>query len=93
LSEVPEILDPPVLETGPSDFAELVSAEQIVALHIDRKSEHPVFLESRIFLDSIKSLMLVAPNCSPPYFHPRNMLHSKIIEESNNFQAFVKISI
>jgi hypothetical protein len=93
LSEVPEILDPPVSETGPSDFAELVSAEQIVALHIDQKPKHPVFPENRIFLDSIRSLMLATPNCSPPYFHPRNMLHSKIIEESNNFQAFVKISI
>jgi hypothetical protein len=29
-----DIQDPPVLETKPSGFAELGSAEQIVALHI-----------------------------------------------------------
>jgi hypothetical protein len=72
-----EILDPPVSETGPSGFAELGSVEQIVALHIGRKPEHPIwqtrtsiFPENWIFLDSIKNLMLAAPNHSPLYFHP-----------------------
>jgi hypothetical protein len=47
----------------------------------------PVFLENRILLDLIESLMPAAP------FIPGNMLHSKIIEKSNNFQAFIKIGI
>jgi hypothetical protein len=69
-SKVPEILDPPVLETGPFGFAELSSGEHIVVLHIGRKSDHPVFLENRFFLDLIENLILAAPNHSPLYFYP-----------------------
>jgi hypothetical protein len=36
-SEILEILDPSVLETGPSSFAKLGSVEYIVALHIGQK--------------------------------------------------------
>jgi hypothetical protein len=46
LSEFLEILSPSVSETGPSGFAKLGSTEQIVALHIGRKLEHPVFSEN-----------------------------------------------
>jgi hypothetical protein len=42
-SEVLEILDPPVLQTKPFNFVELGSEEQIVALHIGQKPEHPVW--------------------------------------------------
>jgi hypothetical protein len=69
-SEVLEILDPPVLETRPSDFAKLGSAEQIVALHISRKPKHSVFSENQILLDLIENLMLAMPNHSSLYFHP-----------------------
>jgi hypothetical protein len=34
------------------------------------KLEHPFFLGNQIFLDSIRNLMLVAPNRLPLYFHP-----------------------
>jgi hypothetical protein len=33
------------------------------------KPEHPVFLENQIFLNSIKNLMLAAPNRLQLYFH------------------------
>jgi hypothetical protein len=75
--EVLEIPNPPVSETRPSNFAKLGSAEQIVALYVGRKLEHPVwqtgttvFLENQIFLDLIKNLMLAMPNHLPQYFHP-----------------------
>jgi hypothetical protein len=42
-TEILEILDPLVLETGSSGFAELGSTEQIIALHIGQKSDHPVW--------------------------------------------------
>jgi hypothetical protein len=76
-SEIIENPDHSVLEAGASGFVELGSAEQIIALHIDRKPDHPVwqtetsiFLENQIFLDLIRNLMLAAPNRSPLYFHP-----------------------
>jgi hypothetical protein len=50
LSELLEILDHPIFETGSSGFAELGSTEQIPALYIGQKldhlvgkSEHPIF--------------------------------------------------
>jgi hypothetical protein len=57
------------------------------------KPEHLVFPKNQIFLDSIGNLMLVVPNHLPMSFIPGNMVHNKIIEESNNFHVFVKIGI
>jgi hypothetical protein len=45
-SAILEIPDPLVSEIGPSSFAELGLAEQIIALCIGRKPEHPVFPEN-----------------------------------------------
>jgi hypothetical protein len=42
-SEVLKIPDPSVSEIEQSGVAELGSAEQIVALHIGQKSEHPIW--------------------------------------------------
>jgi hypothetical protein len=70
LSDVLEIMDPPVLEIRPSSFAELGSAKQIIVVHIGRKPEHPIFPKTHIFLNLIRNLMLAAPNHLPLYFHP-----------------------
>jgi hypothetical protein len=77
LFKILEILDPLISEIGPSDFADLGLAEQIVALHIDQKLDYlvwqtgtSIFLENQNFFDLIKNLMLAAPNRSSPYFHP-----------------------
>jgi hypothetical protein len=43
LSELLEILDHLVSETEPSNFVESGSVEQASALHINQKSEHPVW--------------------------------------------------
>jgi hypothetical protein len=64
-----EFLDHPISETVPSGFAESGSIEEISALCIGQKLEHPVFSEHRIFLDLIRNLMLVVSNHSPLYFH------------------------
>jgi hypothetical protein len=45
-SEFLEILNPLVSETEPSGFAEPRSIEQTVALDIEQKLEHLVFLEN-----------------------------------------------
>jgi hypothetical protein len=42
-SAILEILDPPISETGPSDFVEHGSAKQIVALCIGQKPNCPVW--------------------------------------------------
>jgi hypothetical protein len=68
-SEPLEILDPPVSESGTSDFVEFGLVEQILELCIGYKLEHPVFLEHTFFLDSTKNLMLIVPDRSPLYFH------------------------
>jgi hypothetical protein len=43
LSNVLEILDPPVLEIGLSGFTGLGPTEQTVALHIGQKLDRPVW--------------------------------------------------
>jgi hypothetical protein len=99
--EILKIPNPPVSEIGTFGFIELGSAEQTVALCIGQKLDYPVwqtetsgFFQKTKF-SSIRSetwclLRQIVRQC---IFILENMLHSKIIEETNNFQAFVKISI
>jgi hypothetical protein len=100
-SKILEILHPPISETGPSNFAELGPTEQIVALHIGQKPNYPVwqtgtysfFQKTKFSLIWSKTWCLLRQIIHHSIFIPGNMLHNKIIEESNNFQAFIKIGI
>jgi hypothetical protein len=70
-------LDPPVSETGTSDFAELGLADKLLHYASVKnqtvqfgKPEHLILLKNQIFHDSIRNLMLDVPNHLPMYFHP-----------------------
>jgi hypothetical protein len=96
-----EIPNPPVSEIGLSSFARLDPTEQTIALHIGQKLDCPVWqtetsgFSRKTEFSSIcsKTRCLLRQIVHHYILIPGNMLYSKIIEKSNNFQAFVKICI